>query len=354
MTTVLSLLQATTLPLAPPPILYDSSAPNPPVHPNPAAPSNPPSHSYLSSNPAVHSHIPSHSNPLPSRPAAAPVLPTLAPFVAPAVPRYVQKYPFIYDAVSTLPPLIQEWTPATPAGAYELECRLGQWQGDHFQSGVSKPLVERILALFDTFAHWSKVTGWEETHDYFYINDPSLPTVRTTASFRTDAQTGRKRIDTAHIRKYPRAKADFRYVSAYASDFRYDLRVSLTYEAHVSEQELPAVVNPTSVRIKSRKSFYYKSEDFPAPEPLWRFDITRSWCGPDRSQAEWKQRQNDTTYEVELECLNPRALMVTPQHDAFYVACSMLLKMKDLISSDVEFKWEPLGRPVAAPPVSCF
>lgn len=279
----------------------------------------------------------------------------LAPFIPNLVPRYVHKYPQIYEAVQSMHYVISEWTPATPQGSYELECRFGVWKGQYFQNGVSKLFVEKILSMFETFTHWGKVTDWEETHDYFYTSHDNLPMVRTTASFRTDLKTGRKRIVTDHIRKYSRAKMDFQYSSVQPPDFQYDLRVCLNYEEKVSEQELPSIVNPSSVRIKSRKSFYYKSEDFPSSEPLWRFDITRSWNGASRSEAELKQRSGDTIFEVELECLNPKALMVSPKHDTVYVACSMLLKMKDFLSSADEFKWEPIQRNSSgAQDVECF
>lgn len=292
---------------------------------------------------------------------------SLTPFIPYPVPRYIHKYPQIYEAVQSVHQIISEWAPETPQGAYELECRFGVWKGQYFQSGVSKAFVEKILAMFETFTQWSKVSDWEETHNYFYADqDSSLPMVRTTASFQTDPKTGRKRIVTEHIRKYPRTKMDFQYLTiggnggifSDGTDFHYDIRVCLNYEEKVSDQDLPSIVNPSSVRIKSRKSFYYKSEEFPSAEPLWRFDITRSWDGVSRSDAEMKQRNGNTTFEVELECLNPRALMVSPKHDTFYVACSMLLKMKDFLSSATtcasDFKWDPIQKPAAMSDVECF
>ena len=281
----------------------------------------------------------------------------LSAFIPHPTPRYLYKYPQVSDAIQTMHTLISEWKPPTAQGSYELECRFGTWQGQYFHNGVSRAFVEKILSMFETFPQWSKVTDWEETHDYYYSNgsDPTLPMVRTTASFKTDSKTGRKHIVTEHIRKYTRSKMDFQYHGS-PTEFRYDIRVGLNYEEKVSDQELPSIVNPSSVRIKSRKSFYYKSEDFPSSEPLWRFDITRSWNGLSRSEAEIKQRNGETTFEVELECLNPRALMVSPKHDSFYVACSMMLKMKDFLTypNQTDFKWEPIQRPQPAHDVECF
>jgi hypothetical protein len=283
--------------------------------------------------------------------------PLLSAFIPHPTPRYLYKYPQVSDAIQAVHFMVGEWKPPSTQGSYELECRFGTWQGQYFHNGVSRVFVEKILAMFETFPQWSKVTDWEETHDYYYSNgtDPTLPMVRTTASFKTDKKMNRKYIATEHIRKYSHSKMDFQYQGS-PTEFRYDVRVALNYEEKVSDQELPSIVNPSSVRIKSRKSFYYKSEDFPSSDPLWRFDITRSWSGLSRSEAEIKQKNSDTTFEVELECLNPRALMVSAKHDSFYVACSMMLKMKDFLtySSQSDFKWEPIQRPPPSRDVECF
>lgn len=325
-TTVLSMLQ-TTIP--PPKVLH--------VDDGSSSPSYNPSKSTLITPPTSHD--------------------PLTAFIPNPVPRYLHKYHHIYDAVQSVQSIVSEWKPANERGSFELECRFGVWQGQYFENGVTKLFIEKILSMFDTFTEWKKITDWEETHDYYYANgkDTSAPMVRTTASFKVDPKTGRKSIQTQHMRKYQRAKIDFKYMGP-LSDFHYDLRVGLNYEENVSEQELPSIVNPSSVRIKSRKSFYYTSEDFPSIDPIWRFDITRSWTGYSRTDAELKQRKGETTYEFELECLNPRALMVTPKHDSFYVACSMLLKMKDFMDTTekLDFKWEPIQRIPQTFDVACF
>jgi hypothetical protein len=175
--------------------------------------------------------------------------------------------------------------------------------------------------------------------------------IRTTVTFDFEKQ----QLLTKHIRKYVQHKLDFKYVDlSHLSSTNlykflpvlhmYDLRICLNREELVPDHEIPPIVNPTLVRMKSRKSFYYKSENFPATEPLWKFDITRSWTGNTKTEAEQKQKRGDTTYEVELECLNPRALMISVQHDSFYVMCSMLLKVRDLIiyAGCPDFKWSPI------------
>lgn len=316
MTTVLSMMPSFNLPLTPPPVLYATKN------------------------------------------SGSCQEPSLAPFINQTIPRYVHKYPQIFNVVQSMHSVINEWKPDTALGTYELEVRFGKWQGQYFKSGVSKSFIEKILAMFDTCSHWTSVLNWEESHDYYYglPNDKEL--IRTTAVFQTDPGTGRKRIVTKHIRKRNRYKADYMYVMTGGNsidmhktlqlfqDFQYDVRVNLNYEEKVQDNELPSIINPSSVRIKSRKSYLYKSDEFPSSDPLWRFDLTRSWTASSRSEAEMKQKNGETVYEFELECLNPLALMVSPKHDTFYVACSMMLKMKDFLTyaGSSDFKWDPIER----------
>ena len=274
------------------------------------------------------------------------------------MPNYIHKYPQISDAAQQVQSIIDQWKSETLNGSFELEARFGRWRGQYFESGVSRAFIEKVLELLSSFPQWSTVTEWEETHDYFYHSDQNKTKglIRTTASFQSDDKTGagRKTIQTHHIRKHVLSKFDFQFKTHQISlpKFQFDIRVNLNFEERVPDQELPSIVNPTSMRIKSRKSFYYKSENFPAAAPLWKFDITRSWTAATRSDAEMKQKNGETTFELELECLNPRALMLTPKHNSWYVACSLLMKMRDFIifanqsslneSTFHDFKWEPI------------
>jgi hypothetical protein len=350
--TILAILQRNKVTsLSPPPILHTENG------------------KHMSLDTGIDYRRPQHSHLSSQQP---PQLPQ-PPFIPSLIPIYVNKYPQIIDAVSVTSDIISEWQEETLQGKYELECRFGKWTGQYFKNGVSSQFVEKVLSMFDVFNEWSDVTQWEETHDYYYhANHASTnePQIRSTVKFAIDSKTGKKSIQTEHIRKHFKKKIDLRYIQQQQQqqpqqhrsphillnqdsevgihsrfDDRcsvgYDLRLSLNYEEKIPSQMLPSVINPTSVRIKSRKSYYYKSQDFPSSDPIWRFDITRSWLGNTKSEAEMKQKNGDTTYELELECLNPKAVMVSPKHDAFYVSCSMLLKMRDLIMCDT-FKWEPI------------
>lgn len=274
----------------------------------------------------------------------------LQPYISPSVPKYLSNYPEISEAVQTVKDIVMEWRAPTSTNMFELEARLGKLGSDRFQPGVSVHFMEKVVNMMNTYQQWSEVTPWTETHDYYYANgaDASLPPVRTTAQFEIDSDTQKRRVKTSHMRKFNIRKYDYLFMSQSVKlptdHYQYDLRISLNREESVPASELPRIVNPTFMRIKSRKTYFYTSEDSPASKPIWRFDLTKSWSAPTKTQAEIKQRTEDPVFEIELECINPMALMTSPKHDAFYVACSMLLKMKDFItflSNGETFKWSP-------------
>jgi hypothetical protein len=296
--------------------------------------------------------------------AAAPPTTPLQPFIAPALPRYLTKYPEVYNAVQGVKDLVDEWRPDTKEGKFELEARLGKFTVSGFRPGVSFIFMEKVVSMLNTFEQWQQVTDWVETHDHYYTLERNKPQVRTTSYFEVNPKTGRKVLRTENIRKYNKRKLDYMYVSPSTplptDQYQYDLRVALNYEESVHRAELPSILNPSLVRIKSRKRYLYKSENFPSSSPIWSLDLTRSWTGKTKSEAEHKQKAGTTTYELEIECLNPKALMITPKHDHFYVACSLLLKMKDFIyifQGTEGFKWDPIQKQLTATQeqvVACF
>ena len=276
-----------------------------------------------------------------------------------SLPTYINRYNQIKEAIEYSHDIVKLWNKESDQGQYELEARFGRWCGQHFESGVSKQFIEKVLAMFKTFPHWHNVSDWEETTDYYYINQQSSSekkqTIRSTVHPKPDPITGKATLAKEHIIKECIKKIDLQYMEKKnnldysipvftSQDCHYDVRICLNFERKVNPVDLPEIVNPNMVRIKSRKYFYYKSDEFPCQEPIWRFDITRSWSGNSRTEAELKKISEQTNYEMELECLNPQSLMVSPSHDSVYVICSLLLKMKDFVTNpkNDDFKWVPV------------
>ena len=174
----------------------------------------------------------------------------------------------------------------------ELEARLGHWNEEdrRFHPGVDRFFMERALNMLNSFDAWSRVTSWSEMQDFFYT-DNSGKNMRTTVFY--DDQN--KQIRQHHIIK----KVINRETALVKGSENPDIRISLAIEQEVDESLVPDVVQPNHVRIKQRKSFFYTPLAF--SEPIWVFDMTLSWSGDTKSDAERKQYSVPPVYEIECE-----------------------------------------------------
>jgi len=278
----------------------------------------------------------------------------------PTVPEYVMKYPQIQNAVPRIHGMLRQLPPMADRslyqdGHFEVEARFGTISNDGrntFQAGVSKEFIEHALKTVSTFADWKQVTDWDETHDYYYELPPHPEDlrgqgilVRTTVSF-VKKEDQMSEIVTHHTCKQVRDKHDFRYIPGMVNSLvgvpGMDVRVSLNFEERVPPDSIPSRIQPKFVRIKNRKSFIYQPPH--AEKPVWSIDFTRSWSGATRSEAEQKQKQKQTIYEIEVECLDPYSYMNDSKRDQFYMATSLMLKMRDFVGTEKPFHWEPVCR----------
>lgn len=252
---------------------------------------------------------------------------TIYPFVEAEIPDYIKKYPSISRAVADVKDLVDQWHAPSENINYELEAKFGVYAEQHFESGVSEQFVEKLYNLINGSPVWKSITPWVESHDFFYkIKDGR--TIRSSCDLISNSNKSiyKTKIDSVILKHQI-------LTSAAASPYNYDLRISLSAEELIPRTILPNIVEPLYVRIKSRKSYYYKSGNFPSEMPIWRLDITRVWDGQSKHEAETKQRMGETPkYEVEYECISPQAVLnITDAHDSWYLACSLLLKCEDLL-----------------------
>jgi hypothetical protein len=275
-----------------------------------------------------------------------------------AVP-YLAKYPEISRAAQKASELIKTIVPLITHlhGHIEPETRLGKVQkggNGSFISGVNRHVYEQSLQLIQTFPNWTKVSGPNWIHDYFYDfpaqhTRPQYPQqipkllgssfrpasqIRTSVTFFDHEAEPCRKIQ--HVYKHSLGQLTFQYSSSTGSatpaegtkqNHPCDVRMSINWEEDV--RDIPDAVLPKFVRIKHRKSFVYTPEHF--TKPIWSFDFTRSWSGTTKEEAELAQKQVDPIYEIECECLDMMAYMDNSDHDELFLATSMLLKMRDII-----------------------
>ncbi len=202
----------------------------------------------------------------------------------------------------------------------ELEARLGFWNTDKkcFQAGVDRHFMERALGMLTSFDAWSRVTPWSEIQDFYY-KDLSGQDLRTTVLYHDQE----KKVCKIHLIK----KTFDRHTVLVEGTDHPDIRISLSLEQEVDSELIPQIVQTEHVRIKQRKSFYYTPCGF--SEPMWVFDMTLSWSGSCKAEAEKKQYSEAPIYEIECECLSPSAYRFYKQERRLFVVRSLLLKLLD-------------------------
>lgn len=162
---------------------------------------------------------------------------------------------------------------------------------------------------------------WAEHVDYFY-NDLRGLGIRTRVSYDSDTCT----VDTCSVHKTRIIRDDVAVGSQ-----PYGIRVCVSREEPVEKEHLPPFANPSSVRISQRCTATTATCCEGEEIPVWRYDITMSWIGASRSEAEQKQRdtQDGVEYTIELEYIG--GLRAVERLGAHYVACSGLLKVLDIV-----------------------
>lgn len=198
----------------------------------------------------------------------------------------------------------------------EVEARMGVFSAGKFKPGVDRETMSTIISKLDEFSGWHDSTEWAETTDMF------LGDVRMTVSYN----------DTDYsIERSACCKSLVAPPLNLLTDSTYDLRVSQKKETPVViEEELPAVFRPTHVRIKQRKSYVYRPNDW--TDGVWRYDLTMVWEGVTKTEAEkWQRSATPPIYEVEIEYIGGEAYRQTKE--PVKLATNMLMKCADLLTN---------------------
>lgn len=252
-----------------------------------------------------------------------------------------------------------------PLVSYELEARFGtvnahahySGQPSHqhypggtlrFQSGVPHMVMEKIMRDLASYDHWFNVDEFHEMQDFVYPVH-NIGNVRTTVQY-DDKHTGelkrrhihKERLDSVMLRL---EHADGGHVDPSVRPYLLDVRIDLNREQEIRDDDprLPQLQNTTHMRIKQRRSYCYASAG--ALRPTWQFDVTFSWSGTNKTEAERQQKMHPPVCEFECELVNPRYVLLETGKDDMYVASSLLLKMADFIPiSSPQYRWQPVHR----------
>lgn len=167
--------------------------------------------------------------------------------------------------------------------------------------------------MFSKHTEWLKVDE-EETHDYFFTDERG--DLRSTMNFDQPVTVSKKKINTVTLSQ---------------SQNQYDVRACLSSEEKIIS--LPAIVRPTCVRIKQRTSFF--------ADKNWRYDLTRVWMADSRQKVEKLHKFDDpSSFEIEVELINPREILRTKNKTNDFVAFSLLLKILSLLKNPTKLEYE--------------
>ena len=262
----------------------------------------------------------------------------------------------------------------------ELECRFGRviksryGRGYRFHPGVDVDFMDKVLKAFDDFA---KEGGWDSydedwvpyTDFYYSVEDHHL---RTSVRYDYNEKRAKElekdgvdldslpvKVDEEGNFEHPVAKMTTEHLlkrkihdldlvtQPYESgslkpsfELVPDLRISVSDEKQVSAEHLPDTVDPEYIRLKQRRSFVLNK--------YWRYDITRSWSGKTKAEAEQKQKGDakrkggkdpHVVNEIEIEMTNAEEYLNMENHDNKHVGLSILLKARDIVYVNCDKLW---------------
>lgn len=231
----------------------------------------------------------------------------------------------------------------------ELEARLGKMHEGRFEPNVGHASFCSILQLLESYPRWARVSPWQETQDVFYtVELPPEYSADSGAGARTQIRTSvgvdaDGDIEIVHHSKQKLRHVDMEMrlmdagscsldISRDTKTEGFDARVSASLERFIPPELLPIAVAPDLVRIKQRKRFFLAS--LGVESEAFSFDLTIVYAGRTKSEAEQRQSlQEEPSFEVEVECLQPREYLRSSGGEDIMLALSLILKCHDFSSA---------------------
>ena len=195
---------------------------------------------------------------------------------------------------------------ATSNFELELEVRIGR-RGVADGLSVEESELRALDDLLRASSHFES-SRWHESQCYFYVAGGR--TLRTECCFHSEDL---KLVTNTVV------KTKLKTLDVPSGELCY--RYNLAREMHVDQGTSLEVTLPTHVRIRQRASHTYRGTtcDF-------RYDLSRTWSGASKSEAERRQMAEPPKCEVEIELLRRH-----PGKTAAHAAESMIAKATSLL-----------------------
>ena len=237
-------------------------------------------------------------------------------------------------------PLVRMIDQFKTCSQHELEFRIGRMVDGAFRPGVPA----RFFAQFDALLGSSRTirSGQPQQTHVFYHRGPTGAALRTEVAFESEGLLVR-----------PRTIEKVRLACVTIDMGAHAARITLSKE--VPTARVVPIVDTVHVRIRNRTGHAYTGK---SDAPFVRYDMTKTWSGRTKSDAERRQRADQTpAHELECEMLHNRVYM---QESSADLAASFLAKLGDVAervhsSEDAEVRpsssWKVVveGCPARAP-----
>lgn len=232
--------------------------------------------------------------------------------------KWQTRYPTLADAIEATVPLVAKLRKNPSA---ELEARFGTVMGSTFETGVSRAVIDSIIEMMQSSSY---LTGgdWNEEQDFLFTDPSSSVPTRSRVQYSSETMT----VRTETVQKASLGKATFSILESNAKRGQTAEAVRVSLKEETTVQPPSACVQTNLVRIKQRRRFV-------TLDNMWAFDFAITWSGETKTIAEQRQAKNDPVFEIECELINPAEALAV--HDDGRIATSLLLKMQQLLSSEL-------------------
>ncbi|MAB55745.1 MAG: hypothetical protein CMN93_07710 [Synechococcus sp. CPC35] len=226
------------------------------------------------------------------------------------VARLETQFPGTQEAMGAIRAVVAQYRQELQRGVkgLELEVRFGR------KGVVDGALVDRVIT-------WVQGNPDFANSEWVPFEDSFFHVAGVQHRCRTQYDTDRMNMNVSVVRKERVTRC------ALASSDGLQIAVVLSREVDVPRGKLAHVVHPHHVRMQQRKRIGLPSRGF-GPAPTWALDASMVWSAACKSEAERAQMCAPPQYGLELELLDPEYVV---HHDDAYVACSIGLKVADLL-----------------------
>jgi len=207
------------------------------------------------------------------------------------------------ESVPAIERLVQQFRETPPPEHSTLSIHL---------TNVGESVFDTTYTMLVHYPQWDTPPALEHRHLYRYLIDDT--------PVCTDVGISHRGVSIQHVTVEPET-------SVYLHMRNHGRAcASVVTKTRVDESLVPSVLSPDSVAMTSQYVFL---------KHPWMFVMSRTWTGESRTEAEMAQAKGDPEYKISVRFVPGAGYWDVQHHTSTYVATSMLMKLVDLVSSEM-------------------